>query len=332
MTFHFYSTNVTSGDTIAFELSSVDLSSNRPIHTVSRNFDPSDPNSFASGSKNGLICLGHSNVIEILDERTLEVVQEIRIPASSIPQLTNQVPVYRIIGAYATDSTVLLHKAHYFYRSEQSFELLSRDTGEVLESDIERYPISADMSVTSILYDAKSDTVLLPCQDNTLRMFDASDGKLLWEWSDGLLNESVVSSTSDGSRIVVQGQANRLYLLDAKTGEELDRTDEIQGVVRWTHFDRESGLVLIECVDTSTSPAIPTLYVTDLTDDTFEIQSIIPYGWFISGETGEVLIMSPNNLIGTVPHYSRDELLELADETLEGYELTEEERRRYGLG
>ncbi|MDO4850873.1 MAG: WD40 repeat domain-containing protein, partial [Actinomycetota bacterium] len=209
--------------------------------------------------------------------------------------------------------------------------LLDRRTGERVDTELSGYSMQTATRAkreASLSPDGKRFSLV--CPDGKVRLFDAAKGFMLWESPDKFDLVNLLAITNEGN-VFLQDDTGACFLLSGKTGEVLRSTSVY--VPPFQSIYQSDGAEFAQA-NFSEGGMLGDYGVVlmSLEEESFGPVSVL-YGGMFASEDGK-LFMYKDPFYST-PHSARllslDELLSLARDTVKGHELTDAQRRLYGV-
>lgn len=215
-----------------------------------------------------------------------------------------------------------------------SFTLLDSQTGTTIESDISHYALRANDRIDGCAAISSDRTrFAIACSDGLLRLFDSESGALLWETNQAPSRVQMVAITNEGN-VFVQDAFGMCVLVSGVSGEILQASSAAAPlIVDAVHRD-EDNVLIAYYQDTGnysfTVMEQTGILVFSLNESAFGPLAIINNGRFFSADGRLVAYKDERDgALHVARVLSTDELIERANELVEGHELTDSERHLY---
>lgn len=249
------------------------------------------------------------------DARTLEVLSSVPV---EMPEESGSVFELGVLGslAYVMDSD------HSLY----TFDLQSGDLVETGISGLHVFSLSETDSHVAV--NASRTRAAVYGTDGVLRLFDEK-GNALWE---STLNMTSASNFYSGqnfvtilpdSNLLVQDGSYQCLLISGEDGSVLAfSTGDIDSEISGGRVSADGSIFYADTL--SSTIAI------NLNPSSFGVESSLPVSCAID-ENGGLVSFWNRETTFTLPLYTTDELIDYAQQLIEGHELTEAQRRQYHL-
>ena len=249
------------------------------------------------------------------DARTLEVLSSVPV---EMPEESGSVFELGVLGslAYVMDSD------HSLY----TFDLQSGDLVETGISGLHVFSLSETDSHVAV--NASRTRAAVYGTDGVLRLFDEK-GNALWE---STLNMTSASNFYSGqnfvtilpdSNLLVQDGSYQCLLISGEDGSVLAfSTGDIDSEISGGRVSADGSIFYADTL--SSTIAI------NLNPSSFGVESSLPVSCSID-ENGGLVSFWNRETTFTLPLYTTDELIDYAQQLIEGHELTEAQRRQYHL-
>ncbi|MDO5335380.1 MAG: protein kinase family protein [Coriobacteriia bacterium] len=174
--------------------------------------------------------------------------------------------------------------------------------------------------------------------DSALYGVDALSGEEKWHASLDIKQGFYDSFSPDGKHLIVQDSKNVCHMLNVETGREESTVSVPEGCAIANMSYSKDGSKVYARADLrfgnnefASSLGESSLLVFSLSDESLSLQSCIGFG-FLASESGDKVLLRLKTGCFVSPVWSVGELKSKASETVSGHELTDNEKKLYGIG
>ncbi|MBR3234527.1 MAG: TIR domain-containing protein [Atopobiaceae bacterium] len=190
---------------------------------------------------------------------------------------------------------------------------------------------STNQTDRELCFNSDSSRLAAVCADGNVCCLDTETWDVLWEQP--VSNLRTIAFSPDGEHLLVQDNAGMLLMLSSSTGQILRSSSVRLPLISGLMYPKGDAQQLHAlCLSLGLERPSTSYAVISLEEDSFGPLSCVHSGMFYVAAQNRVLVRDP--LLGdcaSVPLYTLDELIELADTTIEGHELSEAKLYRYRI-
>lgn len=305
-----------SDDLVAYPISPDDGAVGEPIRVAGAGYDELSVGNAKDGSS-FLIAQGLSNLL-LADCATGEVFLDTEELGCSVTEYWAGTGRVVLLVSMSDDAFNTIWK----------LELLDPATGELISCDLNEFDQQYNSDAcASVSPDGRS--IAIVSGEGNLTLFRLEDGTRLWETQ--VTGNSVSFVKLLSGSVLVQDSSGELVLLSAEDGSVLATSSfELPPITSgWMADDESTLFVEWRRPGLATQTGMATIR---LSVDEFGVSSNVPDGWYLTTDGSTVLTYDLYTGRGEqLHHYTLDELLALADEVVQGHELSDAERMLYNI-
>lgn len=228
---------------------------------------------------------------------------------------------------YTDDTMLAVSKGE----DRRTLQVLSLDTGKRVTADIDRVTVPG-WRVASTAADLLDDGSRFAVVDitGTVRLYDTTDWSQTWESAEQYPRAKHLAFSKDGQHILLQDLTGSCMLLSAQDGSVIAVSATKLPPITNSFYTDDDALI----AQYTTDGYRPTRGITlvSLDPDCFGPVDDAFTGLVFTYAKQRILAFDQSaDRVVALHHYTMDELIELAKETIKGHELTEAERHLYRI-
>ncbi len=213
----------------------------------------------------------------------------------------------------------------------RTYQVISLDTGERVPADIDECVVPG-WEVGSVAADLLDDGSQFATVDvaGTVRLYDTTDWSLVWESTEQYPKAQHLAFSKDGQHLLLQSLTGTCLLLSAQDGSVVAVSSTVLPTITSSYYTDDDTLVAYYTTD-GVRPTFGTALVS-LDPERFGPVDDVFCGQVFTYAKQRVFTFDQSaDRVVVLNHYTLDELIELAQQTVQGHELTDAERHLYRI-